>query len=397
MAFENITDELPGRIPGVGLSENSDQVYAIKADGADLINGFEDHTGFLEKLAAKSKAYLKDKDMESFKDADVDAMIESLKRDPKALDRLRKAYVENFDNDDEGNESEKDTQSDEELKIAVKAQMLLGQLASAGNDKEKIQNIINELKQLKSNRGAGAGAVQSVIDAAQGQAVKMFIDALASVATSVAGGVVSAVNAAKDYLFGNHDHKQFLDSLKSLKPEHLNDTKISKDGVFVSDKSGKIDELDKNFKMLHSGKGELQLLKLDGGLGNISKDEQNKFMGAVENLMSLKSSLAGIEGKDTTKANNEIVKEVRSKMESIVKLQEKMVKDQAEGIKITDERRKELNADKVLLKTFIQEKVLKAPAAMSTGKSSAVTTSGLARSTETTIVPDPNKLPSLSV
>ena len=379
MAFDKIRGELPLPIPGVGLSDAPSATFTANAADAELVSSFEGDKEFLKKIAAKSK--------ESFKAEEVDAMLDSINGDPIAIERLREAYEQNFDRDDKA----KDNESDEEFKVAVKAQMLMAELSAAGNDKEKIQGIIRRLNDLKSSRGAGG--VQSVIGAAQSQAGTALTAALAAVAT-IASSVVSAVSAAKDFFFGNYDHKQFTDSFKSL--EDWDKTVVkSMDGSRHSNKAQKMEELEVNFKMLQDGKGELQLFKVDDGVSNISLNEQNKFMGAVNNLMSFKNTLASIEGKDTTEANNAIVKEVRLKMGSIIKLQEQMVKDQATGIEITNERIKELNDAKVQLKTFIQEKVLKAPAAMSVGKSAAVATSGLAKGTETTVVPELNNAHSL--
>ena len=201
MAFDTIIGDLPPPIPGVGLSDAASAPFTANAAEEKLVGNFEDDKEFLKKIAAKSK--------ESFKAEEVDAMLESINGDPIAIERLRRAYDENFDRDDKA----KDNESDEEFKVAVKAQMLMAELSAAGNDKVKIQGIINQLNQLKSNRGAGG--VQSVIGAAQSQAGNALNAALAAVAT-IASSVVSVVSAAKDYFFGNPDHKRFMDSFKSL-------------------------------------------------------------------------------------------------------------------------------------------------------------------------------------
>jgi len=65
--------------------------------------------------------------------------------------------------------------------------------------------------------------------------------------------------------------------------------------------------------------------------------------------------------------------------------------NETNGGVITDDDRKALNKAKVELKTYIQENVMKAPAALSASKvASAAPTSGLRISTETPVVTDPS-------
>ena len=396
---------------GVRLSETKDaESLPTTQNEKEMLKGYQADKDAMDSLSKKIKG--------SFNANDVDAMFKSLastekkspqdiERDKETLKNLKKLYEDAFDND--GTPIKGKEQEAKDFNVAVQAQMLASQLTAVEGDPAKIKVIMDQLNSLSAGNNAVA---QQVIAAAVGQASSMFmaaqsaIETVAAIASGAMALITGAAGAVGRFFSGDEVAKNAEKFFKSI-----NEAQLQNFGV-GNDNAAKAEMLRRDFNQLqllnsNGSETKLQMLNTDAGSKMSEQERLDAFRAerpAIErsltNLVAFKNHMIEFESKgDASKKPidiNALLPKVRSKMDEIEFIQMQIVQDIKDNKLVTAEQikeaRKPLIKAQTDLKALIQANLVMNPVSMqSASVSSALPTSGLAYSTETTTPTDPSK------